>query len=386
MRDKCAIALIITFLFWTGFGWADEPPDSGPWQKRAVLRAGQEVLGDYFAFGPHVEISGTVHGDVYAAGGEVLVDGTVEGDLIVAGGDVTMSGKVARDVRVAGGNVTISGQIDGNASVAGGDVHLTDSAHVQGNLLIGAGNVQLAGAIDHDARVGTGNVTVSNRIGGDLSVAAVSIRLTSKASIGKNVRYWSEEELSVDEGTTVGGTVSRREIPESLKAERFRRGLAGLRIAAGIVSFVSTLVLGLLLVRIYPVFSQNAAGTIQERPWASLGVGGAVLVGVPLLIFLCLVTVVGIPIGLVLGAVYLATLYLGRVFVMLWAGQILLRSVSASSSIARAFVTGLVVYSVVSLVPLMGKLVTFLTVTAGLGAILIIKKDLVMKLRAQKVV
>lgn len=35
---------------------------------------------DYVAFGPQVEISGTVHGDVYAAGGEVLVDA----DLIVA--------------------------------------------------------------------------------------------------------------------------------------------------------------------------------------------------------------------------------------------------------------------------------------------------------------
>ena len=47
--------------------FAGEASPRAPFSDRAVLRAGQAVQGDYFAFGPHVEISGIVNGDLYAA-------------------------------------------------------------------------------------------------------------------------------------------------------------------------------------------------------------------------------------------------------------------------------------------------------------------------------
>lgn len=366
--------------------WAEDSPDQIEWQKHVVLRAGQEVQGDYFAFGPHVEISGTVHGDVYAAGGEVLVDGVVDGDLIVAGGEVRVSGEVTQDVRIAGGTVTLNGKIHRNATIAGGDVHLTDSSHLKGSAVIGAGNLLLGGSIDGDVRIGAGNVTLSKTIGGDLAVAAPAIRLTSRASVGKSVRYWSENEPSIDEGATVLGAVTQHPIPEIFTGEEARRGVAGIKLVGGMVSFASTLLLGLLLLRIYPVFTEKAVTTIQERPWITLGVGGAVLVGTPPVAFLCMATVLGIPLGLMLGAMYVVTLYLGRVFVMVWLGQRLLKRASDSSSAAKAFVTGLVVYFILSLLPLVGGLITMLTVITGLGAILITKKELVVKLRNEQAV
>jgi hypothetical protein len=159
-----------------------------------------------------------------------------------------------------------------------------------------------------------------------------------------------------------------------------------MKLVAAMVSFASTLLLGLLLLRIYPVFTPRVASMIQEKPWAVLGVGGLLLFGVPLLILLCMVSVLGIPIGLMLAAMYVVTLYLGRVFVVLWVGQRLLRLVSGSSSAAWAFVTGLVTYFILSLVPVVGALLTLATIAAGLGAILMTKKELVVRLREEHVV
>ena len=384
LRITSLILTVIVSPLGPGLIWAEESSEHAEWQKRVVLSAGQEVQGDYFAFGPHVEISGTVHGDVYAAGAEVLVDGVVDGDLIVAGGEVRVSGEVRQDVRLAGGTVTLSGKIHRNATIAGGDVHLTDSSLVDGSAVMGAGNLLLGGSIDGDVRLGAGNVTLSKTIGGDLAVAASALRLTSRASVGKNVRYWSDDEPSIDEGATVHGTVTRHPVPEVFKGKEIRRGVAGMKFFAGMVSLASTLLLGLLLLRIYPVFTANAVTTIQERPWITLGVGGAVLVGTPLAIFLCMATVLGIPIGLMLAAMYIVTIYLGRVFIILWLGQRLMRFVSDSSSAARAFVTGLVAYFVLSLVPVVGGLLTMLTMVIGLGSILITKKELVVRLREQQ--
>lgn len=378
--------VVMACLSVSSLAWAEESSEQAKWRERVVLGAGQETQGDYFGFGPHVEISGTVHGDVYAAGGEVLVDGVVDGDLIVAAGVVRVSGEVTQDVRIAGGTVTLSGTIHRNATIAGGEVHLTESSHLKGNAVIGAGNLLLGGSTDGDVRIGAGNVTLSKTIGGNLDVAAAAIRLTSKASVGKNIRYWGDKDPSIDEGARVLGTVTRHPVPEVFKGKEVRRGVAGVKLVAGMVSFASTLLLGLLLLRIYPVFTANAVTTIQERPWITLGVGGAVLAGTPPLAFLCMATVLGAPIGLMLVVMYVVTLYLGRVFVMLWLGQRLLRRVSGSSSVARAFVTGLVAYFMLSLVPFVGVLLTLVTIVTGLGAILITKKELVVRMREQQLV
>ena len=354
--------------------------------ERTVLQAGKEVQGDYFAFGPHVEISGTVNGDVYAAGGEVLVDGTVNGDLIAAGGTVIVSGRVSQDARLAGGQVTVSGTIGRNATVAGADVQAIESSHVQGNWLAAGGKVRLSGPVDGHARIAGGNVMVSDTIGGDLFVAAPTIRLTSNASIGRHFRYWSGADPSIDEGAKIRGTVSSRPFPETLKAKRFYEGLTALRFAGTAISFVSTLILGLILVRAYPVFSLAMDWTIRERPGASIGIGAAALIGIPFLILFCFATVLGIPLGLVLGALYVVTLYIGRIFVMLWAGQLLLLLVSESPSPSWAFVTGLVVYSLFTLVPFIGSLVTLVTVILGLGALLVTKRALIEQLREKHLV
>ena len=366
--------------------WADEESAEELFQKRAVLPAGQVIHGDYFAFGPHVEISGTVNGDVYAAGGDVLIDGTVNGDVIVAGGHVTISGTVSQDARVAGGQVMLGGTVGRNLTVGAGNVQLLEGAVIQDNALIGAGNVRLAGSVGHDARIGAGHVTVSNAIGHDLTVAARNVRLTSKATVGGILRYWHETDPSVDEGATIRGGIVRRPLPESFKPEQWERGLIGMRVLIAAASFVSTLLLGLLLAWIYPVFTFNAGDTIRRRPWAALGVGGFALIAGPLVIGLCLMTVLGIPFGIVLAALYMATLYLARIFAMVWFGSLLLRWLSDTPAVTWAFITGLLTYTILSVIPLVGPLVTLVSLLLGLGALAMTKAELVSALRRQQAV
>lgn len=379
----------ILLLLCMSIGWladstavsAEEP--AGRASQRAVVAVGEVVQGDYFAVGPHVEISGIVNGDVYAAGGEVLVDGVVNGDLIVAGAKVMLSGTVSQDARIAGGQVTISGVIGRNATIAGADVQMTQTAKIQENLLAGGGNVELAGHIGRDARIGGGNVTLSNEIERDLAVAAGEVRLTSKATVGGKLRYWSETPPSIDEGATVRGTITHRSLPEGWNVERARRGIFGVRVLAVVMSFLSTLILGLVLLRAYPIFTSRVTATIRERPGASFGWGAAALALIPLVAVSFLVTFFALPIGLILFALYGPLVYLARVYAMTCLGQFLFRGQADSSSLAWPFVAGLVLYSMLALIPVVGGLVTLLAILFGLGALLMTKKELIVTLRAQ---
>ena len=381
MTTRMVMLLILCML--PAAAQADEPLSRAPWKERAVLRAGQIVQGDYFAFGPHVEISGIVNGDLYAAGGEVLIDGVVNGDVIVAGAKVILSGTVAQDARIAGAQVTVSGTIGRNATLGGADVHLTETAKVRDNLIAGGGHVQLAGSVGRDARVGAWKATLSNQIERDLIVAAGSVRLTSKATVGGRLRYWGEAAPSIDEEATVRGAITQRPLPEGWSIERARQGLVGIRLMAAFIGFVSTLILGLVLLRVYPVFARRVTATIRERPTAALGWGTVALVATPVVALSFVVTLFALPIGLLLFALYGATVYLARVYAITYVGQILIRRQEDSSSLAWPFVAGLVLYSVLSLIPVVGGLLTLLTVLFGLGALLVSKKELIETLREQ---
>ena len=152
---------------------------------------------------------------------------------------------------------------------------------------------------------------------------------------------------------------------------------------AAFIGFVSTLILGLVLLRVYPVFARRVTATIRERPTAALGWGTVALVATPVVALSFVVTLFALPIGLLLFALYGATVYLARVYAITYVGQILIRRQEDSSSLAWPFVAGLVLYSVLSLIPVVGGLLTLLTVLFGLGALLVSKKELIETLREQ---
>ena len=84
---------------------------------------------------------------------------------------------------------------------------------------------------------------------------------------------------------------------------------------------------------------------------------------------------------MVLLALYLPLVYLARVYAITCLGQFLFRRQSESASLAGPFVVGLVLYTILSLLPIVGGLVTLLAMVFGLGAMLITKQEIVDVLR-----
>ena len=347
-------------------------------QGEVVTVAKGEVLNrDLFAFGERVEISGTVNGDVYAFGGTIIVDGIINGDLIAAGGSLNISGVVSQDSRVAGGQITITGKIGRNLTIGAGNVEITDSANIGGSLLAGAGNLNIAGPIEKDIRAGSGSLTISSAVGGDVDAGVDTLRLTSKASVGGNLTYWSDQEASIDGNAKVQGEIVKNTPPKTQgpTPEKIFGVAIGAVLFLKIISFITTLVLGLLIIRLLPKFSQNVATNIRKKPWASLGVGFLATVLIPIVFVILLVTVIGIPLAIMLLPIYLISLYVVRVFPMLWGGVILSEKLNWKINAYWSFIAGSFIYFIIQLIPIVGGLVTLFTVLFGLGTLLITKKE-----------
>lgn len=106
------------------------------------------------------------------------------------------------------------------------------------------------------------------------------------------------------------------------------------------VSFVSTLVLGLLSLRVLPRYHEAAVRLLRERPWVALGVGFVAAALIPVATAILFATILGIPLALILAAAYPIALYWGRIFALHrlerraagWSGRAHDRNGSSSSA------------------------------------------------------
>jgi hypothetical protein len=123
--------------------------------------------------------------------------------------------------------------------------------------------------------------------------------------------------------------------------------------------------LGLVL---FPGFFQASTQGVGSG-WRSLGLGIAVLAGVPVAIILIAITLVGLPVSLMLLAVYLAAIYVAKILVGAFLGQMLLKPTTATKGDwLLGLLVGLLVLTVVGFIPYLGGLVRLGVVCLGLGA------------------
>jgi cytoskeletal protein CcmA (bactofilin family) len=353
--------------------------------KLVTVPSGRVINKDYFAFGEKVEISGTINGDVYAAGGQILIDGTINGDLLAAGGKISISGNISQDARILAGQIIIDGKIGRNLTASGGNIELTDSATVGGGVVAGGGSIILAAPIGKEAMIAAGNLTVSDKISGNLEAFVGSLRLTSKAVINGDLTYWSDSPASIDENAKIAGNVTHKTPPKP-SPEKMLGIFTGLYLFATLISFVSTLIIGLLLIYFYPKYNRNIVSTLRKRPWASLGIGFVTLVVAPIALILIFSTVVGIPLALILLASYLITLYLARIYAIFCAGIYVFERLGKTIHEGWAFVIGLIIYFVITLIPIIGGIITFFVLLFGLGSAVLTKIELYQTLRRQDII
>ena len=132
--------------------------------------------------------------------------------------------------------------------------------------------------------------------------------------------------------------------------------------------FTTSLLVGRLGLVLFPGFFRAASQAVGSG-WFSLGLGVAVLAGVPVVMVVGVTMLIGIPISLMLFAVYLAAIYLAKVWVGVFLGGMILKpSGDAKGDWLLGLLVGLLILAIVGFIPYLGGLVRFGVVCLGLGA------------------
>ncbi len=229
---------------------------------------------------------------------------------------------------------------------------LVDRDDTAGDIVVFDGDVTIRGEVTGDVVAFGGDVAIRGVVAGDVVTFAGQAALGRRARVGGDVVYADERPLRTP-GSQVGGEV-----------KRFDAGDASIVAAIGfwIAFSVSLLLLGLIFLLLAPRAGDAIAATSRSKPLVAALVGLLAFVLLPVLAFVAFVTIVGIPLGVVLLLLILPLYALGYVATALVLGGRILKK-----GRILAFVVGLVILQLVTLIPIVGGLVGFLAVIFGLG-------------------
>lgn len=245
----------------------------------------------------------------------------------------------------------------GDQIVLSGDVEVRRGTDV-GQVVVFHGSVDVAGVVHGDVVVIDGRIDVTGQVSGSV------VSINGPVTIGANAQILGDvlarDRLRIADGAVIGGQVREG------TAFTFRSPIDLLGpFAAWLAVVVSTLALGAVLVLVAPRGADAVAVAATRSPWASGGIGIALVIGLPVLGVLALVSLVGLPFGLGL-LLSLALVYsIGYTWSAFAVGRVLWRP---PRSRWLALLIGWAIVAALTAVPFAGPVVWFIGAVYGVGA------------------
>jgi len=331
-----------------------------------VTVAANETVDDSLAAaGNTVRIEGVVNGDLLAFGRTVEIRGTVKGDLVSFAKRTVVSGTVEGRIFTFSESLDLDGLLGHNLYGFAQNLRVNDRGRVGEGIVAAAGDITIEGEVKRSVDILTsGHAEVSGSIGRDLTISGVSLTLTNTARVGGNLSARVREltRSHIADGATIAG---KRDIQVKVRQSQFTRPRFYFHQA---IWFAAAMLVGSLGLFLFPGFFRATSQAVGSG-WLSLGLGVAVLAGAPVVMVVAAITLIGLPISLMLFAVYLAAMYLAKIWVGALLGRMLLKPSGATrGDWMLELLVGLLILTIVGFIPYLGVLVRLSVVCLGLGA------------------
>jgi predicted anti-sigma-YlaC factor YlaD len=330
-----------------------------------TVPASETVDDTLMATGSTVRIEGVINGDLLVFARTVEVRGTIKGDLVSFAKRIVVSGTVEGRIYDFSQSFDLDGQVGHSLYGVAQALRVNDHGHVGEGIMAAAGDISLDGDVKRSVDIlASGNADVSGSVGRDLTVTGVRLTLTNTARVGGNLSAHVRQlkEVHIAEGATITG---KRDIQLRVRKSQFTRPRFYFHQA---IWFAAAILVGWLGLILFPGFFRATTQAVGSG-WLSLGLGVGVLAGVPVAMVVVALTLIGVPISLMVLVVYLIAIYLAKVWVGAFLGQILLKPSGATKGDwVLGLLVGLLILTIVGFIPYLGGLVRFGVVCLGLGA------------------
>lgn len=291
-----------------------------------------------------------------------IYKGNVNG---IAGAETVLSGTAERNVRITGKVVRIEGEIEGNLTILADTVTISNTATIEGTVRLIADKAILEGSIGGDLHVTAGTLlTLDGTIAGNTLIKARETLIADGLRITGDFTYQTDQILIID-SAQVGGTIFKEDAnpavsPFSIAQLKSR----GLWLFAAFIS-------GALYLLLFPGQAAHATHLIYSAPLKCSLIGFLASGVLPIIGVFCLTSLVGLPTGLFMLGLWGAWIYLSQIITACLIGMLLLKLSGAEAGrLLLSSAIGLLLLSLIGLIPKLGVPIQAVSLWLGMGAIL----------------
>jgi len=327
-------------------------------------------VNDLFVAEENVNTTQDLDGTAFRAGRNVKINSKVSGILFAAGENVSFEGE-SDYLFAAGRIVTVEGKVVNDAFVAGSSVSL-EEVSVGRDIYVGGENVSLSGDFERNVYAGGSVVLLGGNYKGDVTIEAQKIEIVDGTKIGGKLKYNDTAELKIADGVVIGATETFKGVaPEE---NDVKEDLMKAKIKSIVFGLVNGLVVGWLMIWLMPYVFEKLVEKNKQFSFSlaakRFGWGLLWLIVLPILFVVSMVTMVGIGAGMLMIFIYGLLIGLSGILVGYLVGWKLNLVEQNKTKVSKKYVDFAIGYLILTLVrniPVVGWLVSFLTVAIGLG-------------------
>jgi hypothetical protein len=336
--------------------------------------ADQTIDGNLYAAGSNITVDGHIAGDLICAGQSISVNGKVDGSVICAGSSININGSVGESVRIAGNSLIVNGKVAHNAMLFGAAISQSASSTIGWDVLVAAAAADIRGSVGRSLHGGAGSVEIAGKIGKDVKLKFDAedslqphLKISGSAVIGGEVSYGDRIDAEISPNAKIKGSVVRHE-PQVKDAKKlFSLAWAWTRIYA----LFSLLVIGLVIVSLWKKQTLEICAKMLESPGKSLGAGAIIVLISPFVLIALLISIIGIPLAFILGALWVIALVAGKILTGVFAGRVLFKKLLADKepSLIWSMVIGVALVQFAVSLPVAGIILSAVAVFWGVGGV-----------------
>lgn len=311
--------------------------------------------------------------DVFAAGNTVSITSPVNGDIFAAGNtiDITIpNGSVSGSVRLAGNTITINGAVKRNALIFANTVIIGADTVISGDAHIYAGRIVIDGTLAGTATLAGEEVVINGKLSDITRIDTESLVAGDDANFAGTTDVYSPNEFVADAQVEGATNITPH---KTIRNHKNFPSFAALRFAMWLMSTFFFLLVGVLLIVIWPQWFERVVRTMQKYPGETWSKGALAFFITPFAAILLCFTIIGIPLAILLMIAYCISLSLGLLFTGMYLGFELVhekRFQRHTKQRIAYFVIGYFILSFVMIAPFVGWLVKILACIWGLGGMI----------------
>jgi cytoskeletal protein CcmA (bactofilin family) len=369
LMKRCGLVLGVLMMF----VWLGQPAmAAAPWEIHGgdtEIDSERVIAGDLIFSGDKLTIAGTVNGDLIVFARQVTVSGRVKGSVLgIVTESLTINGTVDGNVRTATNRMTLTGQVGQTLSAYVISLNTGRNSRVGGGILITCNKLRLTGTVAGPVEAtANSRLLIGGDIDGNVTVKGAPLQWLAPVRISGRVDDYSGTTAKIQSNQKV-------DIKQGYHAHRVRTDLPfynKMLFMISLIWFLGNLLMSLIFYRIFPRTAWRVTQPSVTMLQRSLLTGLLTLIIVPVVIFLLLFTIVGLPIAAVLFFLYLVLLLFANVPVSLLLGRVILRQYGPGypTRPGLLIMIGCLFVSLFTAVPWIGMILP-----AGLGAGMLIRQ------------